>query len=106
MPREEVFCRVVPAIFVRHLVRRVRTVEGQIHEERPIALFFDEPHGRRSEHVADVAVGLPPDAVVAEIGVEIGAALVLRVGRVAGRCQAAAVEDQRFLEAAVHGRIG
>ena len=28
------------AIFVRHLVRRVRAVEGQIDEERPIALLL------------------------------------------------------------------
>ena len=43
----EVFAPVIAAIFVRHLVRRVRAVEGEIDEERPIAFLLDELHGGR-----------------------------------------------------------
>ena len=98
----EVFSRVVAAILLRHLVRRVRAVEGQVNEERPIALGSQELEGRVGEHVADVAAGLHPRAIVAERGVEIGSPFVHRIRRITGLSQAAAVEDQRFLKPLVH----
>ena len=83
-------------------MRRVRAVERQVHEKRPIVLVLDELDGRVGDDVADIALGFQPRAVMAERGAEIGAALVDRVGRVARLRQPAAVEHQRFLKTPVH----
>jgi len=91
------------AVLVRDLVRRVRTVEGQIHKERLIAGLLNELDGRVGDHVADVPLGLDPLAVVAERGVEIGSPFVHRVRRIAGLGQSASAQHQRFLKPLVHG---
>ena len=94
------------AILVGHLVRRVRTIERQIHEEGPIAAVGDELHGRVGNHVANVAVGLHPCAIVPQGGVEISAVFIDWVGWIARLGQPAPVEHQRLLETLVHGSHG
>ena len=99
----EVLVPVMSAILVGHLMRCVRAVECQVDKERLIAFLLDESNCRVGKDVADVAGGFHPLAIVAKRGVEVGAALVRRIWRVARLRQAATVENQRFLKAPVHG---
>src|ERR1700744_3031747 len=81
----------------------MRTVEWEIDEERLVALLLDKLDGRRGDDIADVAIRPGPLAVMTEGGVEVGAAFVCRIGRVARLREAAAIKDERFVEAFVHG---